>query len=372
MNIGIIGFGNMGKAHAFSVENLKYFYNDIDFDPVLYGVAASSAESAAAYAEGYGFKRAFSSPEELIRSPEVDVVDICAPNVYHYDFLKAALECGKNIYCEKPLTGFRDSSVEICSLAKKGKSVCGVVFNTRFLLPVVRAKELINDGALGRILSFNISFLHSSALTPYATGWKQDKNICGGGVLVDLGSHAADLALYLCGNISHVSGKSQIAFPKRLSRDGGEYKITNADEAFYMTATLDSGAVGQICVSKIHAGTNDDFSFEIYGERGALRFSLMEPNWLRYYDSSENGMKTGFTKIECVGRYPSPSSGFPGQKAPVGWLRGQLGSMHSFLRCVSDKTEFTPSFYDAARAECVIEAAYRSDNSQREERVNYF
>lgn len=140
-------------------------------------------------------------------------------------------------------------------------------------------------------------------------GWKQDKEICGGGVLFDLGSHAIDLIYYLCGPFASVIGKSQIAYPVRKGLNGAEWE-TNADEAFYMIATLENGAVGTIEASKITVGTNDDLTLQIYGEHGALKFDLMEPNWLYYYhadgaDVPLGGFK-GFTKIECVGRYPMP------------------------------------------------------------------
>lgn len=370
MNIGIIGFGNMGKTHAFAVNSLKYYYNDVDFDPVLYGVCASNEKNSKLYAEKFGFVRAFSSPDELLSSPDIDVVDICTPNIFHYEHLKAAIEAGKSIYCEKPLTVSKKESLEIAALAKEKGVVGGIVFNNRFLLPVMRAKEIIDSGSLGRILSFEVSYLHSSAMDIGRTGWKQDKDICGGGVLMDLGSHAVDLVLHLCGKISSVSGKSQIAFSQRCSLNGEKDWTTNAEEAFYMTATLESGAVGQIKVSKVHIGTNDDLTFEIYGEKGALRFSLMEPNRLYYYDgrASEN---CGFTRIECAGRYPSPASGFPGIKAPVGWIRGHIGSMHNFLRCVADKTTPSPGFDEGAMVQCVIDAAYRSDITRTEEKVAY-
>lgn len=370
MNIGIIGFGNMGKTHAYAINSLKYFYSDIDFDPVLYGVSASSYESARRYAEMFGFSRAFSSSDELINCPEIDVVDICTPNIFHYEQLKAAISAGKNIYCEKPLTISKSQSLEIAALAREKKATCGIVFNNRFLLPVMKAKEIIEDGKIGKIISFNFSYLHSSAMNTGRTGWKQDKDICGGGTLVDLGSHAVDLALHLCGEISSVYGKSQVAFPVRRSVAGKENWSTNADEAFYMTATLESGAVGQITISKVHSGTNDDLTFEIYGEKGALRFSLMEPSWLYYYDGNSSSL-SGFTKVECVGRYPLPATGFPGIKAPVGWLRGHIGSMHNFLRCATDNKTPAPSFDDAARVQCVIDAAYKSDLSKTEEKVSY-
>ncbi len=362
MNIGFIGFGAMGKVHALAAESIKYFYDAEDISPRLYGVCASDENNARRYAERFGFKKVYKDFKELVDDPAIDVVDICTPNVYHYDALKYALEKGKNIYCEKPLCASEEEALEIAEASRGAASVCGVVFNTRFLLPVIRAKELISSGALGKILSYNIAFLHSSATDPSRTGWKQDRRYCGGGVLYDLGSHAFDLAEYLVSPVARVSGTSQIAYEKRRSFDGEEGWKTNADEAFYALTEGSSGERGVIRVGKIFQGTNDDFTFEIYGERGSLRFSLMEPNWLYYYDGTAPGNIRGETRIECVGRYPSPATGFPGVKAPVGWLRGHIGSLFNYLDAVSKGTPVSPSFEDGARNLKVLDSAYLSDS----------
>ncbi|MBE6562351.1 MAG: Gfo/Idh/MocA family oxidoreductase [Ruminococcaceae bacterium] len=361
VNIGIIGFGSMGKTHASCIEDMKYYYSGLGIEPVLYGVCASSPENSKKYAEKYGFERAFSSPEELIICPEIDVVDICTPNIFHYEQLKAAIAAGKHIYCEKPLCTTPEQAEEICTLAEKTNSVCAVVFNTRFHLPVIRAKEIIEKGGIGDIVSFNVSFLHSSATDVNRTGWKQDKTVCGGGVLFDLGSHAVDMTRYLCGDFEKVFGKSQIAFPERRSFDGRENWKTNADETFYIIAELKNKAVGNITVSKIHQGTNDDFNFEIYGTKGSLKFGLMDPNWLYYYDATAPEKVRGVTRIECVGRFDFPATGFPGAKATVGWLRGHIGSMHNFLEGVAENKAVEPSFRDGAVVQRILDAAYRSD-----------
>ena len=116
-------------------------------------------------------------------------------------------------------------------------------------------------------------------------------------------------------------------------------------------------------------GTNDDHSFEIYGTHGAVKFNLMQPNFLEFYDSSKPETERGFTRIECCGRYPEPSGVFPGVKAPVGWLRGHVGSMYNFLNCVSRGEVPSPSFDDAARIQLIMEKAYLSAENRRFETV---
>ena len=362
MNIGFVGFGAMGKVHAASASLIPYYFDAPHVSPVLYGVCASSLESAGKAAERYGIRRVYSGFKEMADDPAVDVIDIVTPNVLHYDALVYALGKGKNVYCEKPLCSSFEEARRVADIAKSSAGICGVVFNTRFLLPVMRAKELISAGRIGRIVSYDISFLHSSALDTGKTGWKQDSRLCGGGVLLDLGSHAVDLAEHLCGRIERVSGKGQIVFPTRRSFFGEENWKTNADEAFYIRCEGEGGSVGTVRVGKVFQGTNDDFTFEIYGTEGSLKFSLMEPNWLRFYDGGEDPQTRGERRIECVGRYPVPANGFPGVRAPVGWLRGHIGSMFNYLDSVARGVPVSPSFEDGARNLLVLDAAYRSDS----------
>ena len=140
-----------------------------------------------------------------------------------------------------------------------------------------------------------------------------------------------------------------------------------------MLAKLKNGAMGTLRGSKIACGTNDDFTFDIYGEKGALRFSLMQPNFLQFYDNTlpedPLGGSRGFTSIETVSRYSAPGGFFPSPKAPVGWLMGHVESYYSFLNSVHSGTETHPNFEDATYVQRVMEAAYLSTERASWERV---
>ena len=364
LKIGLLGFGAMGKVHSYCIDNLKYYYTHTDFDAKIHGVCTTSKEKSLAIAEKYGFAVATDCEDDLINDPEIDVIDICTPNIYHYETLKKAIAAGKHVYCEKPLCVTAAEAYEIAELARNSGLICNIVFNNRFIAPIMRAKQLVDEGRLGRILSFSAEYLHNSCTDiQRPAGWKQNSDICGGGVLFDLGSHAIDLIYLLCGEFSQVSGTAQIAYPVRAGSDGALWQ-TNADEAFYLTARLRSGAVGTVTVSKLINGANDDLSLSIYGEKGSLKFSLMQPNFLYFYDATQKptelGGSTGYTAIECVGRYPSPGGTFPAPKAPSSWIRGHVESMYAFLCSANSGISHAPSFDDAAHIQAVMEAAYTS------------
>ncbi len=366
MNIGLIGFGSMGRTHAWAVDNIKYYYGGELPDAKIVGVCTKNPEHAREACARFGFETAAQNEDELICRNDIDIIDICTPNICHFETLKKAIAAGKHVYCEKPLCTTAAEADEIAKLADEKGIVGRIVFNNRYLSAILRAKALMDSGKIGRVISFRCAYLHSSCTdTAKKAGWKQNRDICGGGVLFDLGSHAIDLVYYLCGRVASVTGRSQIAFKKRCGADGKEWE-TNADEAFYMIAELESGAVGTIEASKIAVGANDDLTLEIYGTEGSLRFSLMDPNFLSFYDNSavsgDFGGDKGFTRIECVGRYAAPAGIFPGIKAPAGWLRGHLGSMYEFLGAVKSNDRFVhPDLHDAAHIQHVMEAAYESD-----------
>lgn len=365
LRIGLLGFGAMGKTHLYSIRNLPLFYDSLPFEAIVEGVCTTSMQKSESVAASYQIPFATDDPKALIDHPEIDVIDICTPNVFHFDALKRAILAGKHVLCEKPLCISAAQANEIAALPLAKGQVCGMVFNNRWLSASMRAKQLIDEGRLGRILSFHAEYLHSSATdVNKSAGWKQDRTVCGGGVLFDLGSHVIDLLTMLCGPFSAVSGMSQIAYPTRAGRDGAQWQ-TNADEAFYMLCKTEGGAHGTIQVGKLMVGTNDELSYSVYGEKGALRFSLMDPNYLYFYDATlpeaSLGGERGFVRIECVGRYPDMS--FPSPKASTGWLYGHVSSMYAYLSAAATGEPFAPSLQDGAYVQAVMDAAYRSDAS---------
>jgi len=379
INIAMLGTGFMGKTHTYSIKNLPFYYESEDFQPVLHTVFTRSLDKAEAYAERYGFKKYTNDLDSVINDPEIDVIDICTPNDCHYETLVKAINAGKHILCEKPVvTNMKDAAHVKELLDNHPEIIHRVVFNNRHLPAVMRAKQLFDEGKIGRVLTFRSEYLHSSVLNlEKNAAWKQTGEH-GGGVLFDIGSHAIDLFLFITSSDPNcrpeeIVGRSQIAYPVRKGLDGKEWK-TSADEAFYMISKLKNGAVGTFEGSKVAQGTNDELSIEIRGEKGSLKFSLMDPNYLYYYDASKPeaafGGERGYTAIECVGRYAAPATAFPSVKAPVGWLRGHIQNMYTFLDDVAHERKSEPSVYHGLYINKIMDAALRSDKSGTWEKID--
>jgi predicted dehydrogenase len=137
-----------------------------------------------------------------------------------------------------------------------------------------------------------------------------------------------------------------------------------ADDHALLTVRMRNGALGTIEASKIATGANDELRFEIHGDRGALRFSLMEPDWLDFFDNTAPaaplGGDRGFTRIECVQRFPKPGGTFPSPKNSIGWLRAHVHCLYNFVDCVHRGAPASPSFREGAYVQTVMERAYES------------
>lgn len=365
INVGIIGFGFMGKTHTYGYKTIPLFYDALPFKINLAGVCNRTLSKAVKAKDELGFGFATDDPDEIIFNDDIDVVNICTPNIYHEEAVIKALKAGKHIYCDKPLTVSYDSAQKIVRLAKDTKVITQMALQYRFYTATMRAKELIDTNRLGNIISFRASYLHSGSVDPNKPiGWKQDKEYGGGGVLFDLGSHVLDILYHLMGEYDEVFSKTRILYPERPGKDGKMIKIT-ADDIALIVAKMKNGAIGTIEASKIATGTNDELKFEIHGDRGAIRFDLMNANYLEFFDNTVGeaslGGDRGFVKIECVQRYPKPGGSFPSPKVSIGWTRGHVHSLYNFISCVYENKKAEPSFEDGAYIQKVMEKAYESD-----------
>jgi predicted dehydrogenase len=149
----------------------------------------------------------------------------------------------------------------------------------------------------------------------------------------------------MIGPFAGVHATSRTLHRTRPDAHGDAVPIDGDDQAL-LTIRLRNGALGTIEASKIATGSEDELRFEIHGERGALRFNLMDPNFLEAYDmrppDTPQGGDRGWRRIACVQRYDKPA-GFPTPKASIGWLRGHVHCLYNFLQAVAENRRAEPS-----------------------------
>jgi len=365
INVGLIGFGFIGKVHAYGYVNLPLFYDPPPVEAKLAGVCTSRPETAERAKALLGFDFCTTDFRRITENPAIDVVHICTPNACHRDELLSAIRHGKHIYCDKPLAASAEEADEIVSALSGYRGVNQMTLQNRFFPATLRAKELMSEGFVGDVLSFRACYLHAGSADPKAPlKWKLDKELAGGGVLYDLGSHVLDLVRHLVGEFDEVFCDTKIAFPDRPSAEdpSKRVRVESEDLALMMIRTR-GGALGTVEATKIATGSQDELRFEIHGTKGALRFNGMEANYLEAYDATASGGPTGgrqgWQRIDTGQRYPKPA-GFPGPKFTIGWIRSHMACLHNFLVGVAEGKPVQPDLREGARLQHIMDAGYES------------
>jgi predicted dehydrogenase len=362
LGVGIIGYGFIGKVHAYAYRSLPFFYDPPPLATKLVGVATAHTESARKAQLQGDFACSTDDWRKLIERDDVHIINICSPNLEHTEQLLAAMAHGKHIYCDKPLVIGADDLERIETALQTYRGIGQMTLQYRFYPATLRAKQLIEEGFLGEVVRFRASYLHSGNIDARRQmGWKLSR-AAGGGVLQDLGSHIVDLMDYLIGPLHSVLAETQILYKQRQDAQGNLVDVDGEDQAV-MLVKLSNNALGTIEATKIATGAEDELSFEINGTRGAIRFNLMEPNYLEAYDlrapETPLGGERGWRKIACVQRYEKPA-GIQTPKASIGWLRGHDHCLYTFLDAIATGEHAEPSLQRGLHVQRLLATAEES------------
>jgi len=369
LGVGMIGYGFMGQIHTYAYQSIPFLYNPPPARIRLAAVCTAHEDTARRAADRAGYARAMTDYRQLIDDPAVDIVHVCTPNAAHAEACIAALSAGKHVYCDKPLARNVAEAEAIVSAAdRSATSTHQMTFQNRFLPATLRAKELMDEGFVGRLFGYRAAYLHAGYIeASRPMSWRLDAHVSGGGALHDLGSHIIDLMRHLTGEITRVSARCETLIPERPTRDGGTARV-EVDDVVLMQVELANGALATLEASRLATGVNDELNFEIHGDKGALRFSLMDPNWLYAYDHRDTpgpyGGTRGFKAIETVQRYPTPAA-LPGPKCSVGWVRAHIACLHNFLACIVEDRQPVPSLHDGLAVQRIMAAAQESSRTRQ-------
>ena len=365
LGVGIVGFGFIGKVHLYGYRNLPLFYNPAPAKVKMIGVCTSKPATAAAAAEIGDFDYGTTEFQALLDDPAIDVIDIATPNDLHHDQVLRAFEAGKHVYCDKPLTTTLDCAREIAAAAAAHTHLThGMAFHMRFIPATMRARELVQEGFLGRVYHFRATYYHAGYTDPSRPlSWRLSKE-AGGGALSDLGSHIIDLVRYVIGDYQSVRATTETFVKERPAAKGSSDMLpVEVDDYVGLQARMQDGALGVIEASRFATGTQDGLTFEIYGEKGALKFDMMDPNFLYAYDATvpeaDLGGRRGWTQIECVQRYPKPSA-LPSPKLPIGWMRFHAHCIYDFLTAITESRLGNATLYDGVTTQAIDEAIRQS------------
>jgi predicted dehydrogenase len=363
LGVGILGAGFMGHTHTYNYLNMPLFYDDRQAKIRLVGICDADLAKATRLKDTFGFQFATDDYRQLLARQDIDIIDVSTPTKFHGEQITGALAAGKHVYADKPLCATVDEANRIVAAAEKTAGVKQVAFHYRFFPAVMKTRRLIEDGFLGKAISFRMTYYHSSNLDPNKPmGWKQDKAMGGGGVLIDMACHALDLIHHFFGQFDHIGMDSLVLYPERPGPDGKPVKV-EAEDHVLLTVRMKNGMIGTVESSKVMAGTNDDLNYELCGTAGVIRYQMMNPNFLHVYDTRDGGEDRGFKSLETVNKDPQSKSNFPGPRFPIGWLRGHVASQHHFIRCICERRQASPSFAEAAYIQKIIQQIYDGKDS---------
>lgn len=362
LRIGLIGTGFMGKAHAFGFASAPRVF-DLPYEIELHTVADITPESAARAAAAFGFAHSTPDWKSMVANPDIDLIDITAPNALHKEMALAAIRAGKHVYCEKPLAPLAKDASEMALAAEAAGVKTQVGFNYLCNPMIGLAREMIQAGELGEIRGYR--GIHCEDYMADANGpftFRHDP--AGGGALADIGSHALATAEYLCGPITRVMGDCITMIAERPDGKGGTRKV-EVDDVGRAFLRFENGASGSIEGNWIATGRKMQHDFEIYGTKGALAFSQEHFNVLHYFSTADAKGRQGFRRIEA-GPDHAPYGLFcvaPGHQ--LGFNDLKAIEVAGYMNAIAGKAPEPFNFRKGLRIQTLVETIQTSSREQR-------
>ena len=275
LNIGMIGYGFMGRTHSNAYRKVNNFFN-LDYQPVLKAACARDREKIQAFADQWGYESVETDWKKLIERKDIDAIDVCTPNNLHKEISLAAAKAGKMILCEKPLAMNSAEGEEMVKAVEAAKVPNTVWYNYRRVPAVTMAKQLIDQGRLGRVFHFRAVFLQdwtiSADLPQGGNGlWRLDVNAAGSGVTGDLLAHCIDTALWLNGPITKVTAMTETFVKERKHTLTGKVEPVGIDDACAFLARFANGSLATFESTRYARGHKAEYTFEINGEHPYMK-----------------------------------------------------------------------------------------------------
>jgi len=325
-------------------------------------------------------ERAYSSADEAIADPAVDVIHICTPNSTHYPLAMAALAAGKHVVCEKPLATSLSDAKALASAAQSAGRVAAVPFVYRYHPMVREARSLVQDGTVGALQLIHGSYLQDWLLGRDDTNWRVDAALGGPSrAFADIGSHWCDLIEWISGErFEAVVATLQTTTPDRPTGTVETFStpapgasldrqaVTTEDVAGALLRTR-TGVLTTLTVSQVSAGRKNRLWFELDGARASLVFDQEEPErlWLGERDSTRLFVR-------------DPSRGSAEQRRlatlPAGHAQGYAQCFEAFVADTyavirGEAREGLPTFEDGYRSAQIIDAVLRSSKARAWEQI---
>jgi len=378
LNIGLIGSGFMGQAHADAFRRAALLYRNLPAIPVLHTLADATPELAQSAATRFGFAHSTANWRELVNNPEIDVVDITTPNAMHVEMALAAIEAGKHVYCEKPLTVKLEDAKKLVEAAERKGVKTMVAFNNIKTPAALLAKQLIERGDIGTPVRFRGWFDQGFFNDPeMAWSWRCSREQAGSGSLGDLGSHVVSVAQFLMGGVDSVTGQEQTFFKTRPAPGGGSGYKTSADtskrleveneDQFQSLLRFNNGAGGVIESSRIAAGKVFGIYWEVSGTEGTILMDGERFNELKVVSYHDANHDRGFKTILAGSQVEQFNSffAFDFSGGGLGYFDVKVIEVHDLIQGIMGQGNCFPDFRFGYENQQIIHAMEQSSAQDR-------
>ena len=362
IRIGLVGTGWMGKAHSSALADAQMLFGP-DYGVAAFEIVAdSNEENAKAAQHKIGFKRVSTDWHDVVTDPNVDLVDIATPNAFHYQVAKAALENGKNVYCEKPLSISAAESKELAALAAQKGVINYVGFNNTMNPANAYVRELVQSGALGKIMRFTGTYDQDQLLDEsLPITWRHINKLAGCGALGDLGSHLLSISQFIMGDITAVNAMSSIIFPKRPKSAGSTEMadVENEDIITFM-AEYANGATGTIAASRVATGRKIYLCYEIQGTKGSVRYDLERMGEVQVYFQSDNERDRGFRTVLLNPKHKGYSAFQPAGGISIAYNDMKILEVHELFAALTKGEPYVCNFEFGYKIDRTVAAVLES------------
>lgn len=368
LNVAMIGYRFMGRAHSNAWRQVARFF-DVPCEPVMKVVCGRDEGGVREAALAYGWEEHATDWEQVVNRDDIDVVDICTPGDTHMAVAVAAARAKKVVFCEKPLANTLVEAEAMLEAVRSNGVPHMICHNYRRAPAVALAKQIIEEGRVGEVYHYRGTYLQDWIVDPnFPRVWRLEKAKAGSGALGDIASHSIDLARYLVGEITEVSGMLKTFIGERPARAGSrEMAPVDVDDAALALVRFEGGAVGTIEGSRFATGRKNYNRFEINGSRGSIAFDLERMNELELY--TEEGPDSGFRKVLVTDAQHPYISGWWPPGHIIGYEHTFTHTVLDLLKAVAEDRLPTPNFEDGVRNQRVLDAIERSSASRRWEKA---
>ena len=370
----MIGYAFMGAVHSHAWRNVSHIF-DLGAHVEMRAICGRNDQAVSAAAAKLGWESHETDWRKVIQRDDIDIIDICTQGSSHEEIAITALDAGKNVICEKPLANTVAEAERMVAAAKASRGKSMVAFNYRRVPALAYARDLVNQGRLGRIFHVRAVYLQDWIIDPdFPLVWRLIKDEAGSGALGDLGAHIVDAAQFVTGShITSVSGELRTFISERpvvgetkllgASAGSGVGQVTVDDAALFI-ANFDNCAIGTFEATRFASGRKNGMAIEINGEKASLRFEFESMNELWVHDHTEVSKDAGFRRVMVTESDHPYLQGWWPPGHVLGYDHTFTNEFGDFVRALVEGKEPQPSFEDGLYVQRILSAVEKSSQNQ--------